>query len=44
VAGARLTNTHRDGELVKATLELVGLNRWIWGMPCAWGGPISRSS
>jgi hypothetical protein len=28
-AGARLTNTHRDGELVKAALESVGFQVWV---------------
>jgi hypothetical protein len=28
-AGARLTNTHRDGELVKAALEKVGFKVWV---------------
>jgi formylglycine-generating enzyme required for sulfatase activity len=28
-AGARLTNTHRDGEVVKAALEKVGFKVWV---------------
>jgi formylglycine-generating enzyme required for sulfatase activity len=28
-AGARLTNTHRDGDLVKAALERVGFRVWV---------------
>src|SRR5438552_18717930 len=28
-AGARLTNTHHDGELVKAALEKVGFSVWV---------------
>ena len=28
-AGARLTNTHRDGDLVKAALEKVGFKVWV---------------
>ena len=28
-AGARLTNTHRDGELVKSALEKVGFKVWL---------------